>query len=293
MKKLKYLSLIGGLLLAITSCDDNEPQSFLAEDTFVSFPQSTASIDENATETIKIPIALAGLPNGEKVTVNVAAVTEGEAVPAIEGTDFNIKNKTIVFEEGFGTQYIEIEAIDNDLFTGKKTFNLVIASTVPVLKETVQNSVRVSIIDDEHPWAAIIGTYSITGTSGFDGTDVSIPAVVTASYDDVNVLNLNFGYGTLATMSVEEVEGEIMISIKDNQYIGPTPKPTDNWNRYFRATHVDGEDLYTLNALTGIFEDGVITCEYGLGFQAIHPTTGASGGYFTLFEDGIVFTKSK
>ena len=84
MKKLKYLSLIGGLLLAITSCDDNEPQSFLAEDTFVSFPEATASIDENATETIKIPIALAGLPNGEKVTVNVAAVTEGEAVPAIE-----------------------------------------------------------------------------------------------------------------------------------------------------------------------------------------------------------------
>ena len=70
---------------------------------------------------------------------------------------------------------------------------MVIASTVPVLKETVQNSVRVSIIDDEHPWAAIIGTYSITGTSGFDGTDVSIPAVVTASDDDVNVLNLNFG----------------------------------------------------------------------------------------------------
>ena len=69
MKKLKYLSLIGGLLLAITSCDDNEPQSFLAEDTFVSFPEATASIDENATETIKIPIALAGLPNGEKVTV--------------------------------------------------------------------------------------------------------------------------------------------------------------------------------------------------------------------------------
>ena len=69
-----------------------------------------------------------------KVTVNVAAVTEGEAVPAIEGTDFNIKNKTIVFEEGFGTQYIEIEAIDNDLFTGKKTFNLVIASTVTEIK---------------------------------------------------------------------------------------------------------------------------------------------------------------
>ncbi|WP_221659870.1 Calx-beta domain-containing protein [Bacteroides salyersiae] len=293
MRKLKYLSLIGGLLLAMTSCDDNEPQSFNAEDTFVSFPNATASIDENATEPIKIPIVLAGLPNGETVTVNISAITTGESSPAIEGVDFIIKNKKIVFEGGYGTQNIEVEAIDNDLFTGKKTFNLVITSSTPILKETPQNSVKVSIIDDEHPWAAIIGTYNIVGFSGFDGTDLSIPVVISASDDDVNVLNLNFGYGTLAEMNVEEDEGEIKISIKDNQYIGPTPKPTDNWNRYFRATHLNGDDLYILNALTGSFEDGIITCEAGLGFEAIHPTTGESGGYFTLFDDGIVFNKVK
>jgi len=31
------------------------------------------------------------------------------------------------------------------------------------------------------------------------------------------------------------------------------PKPTDAWNRYFRATHVEGEDLYTVSALAGTF----------------------------------------
>lgn len=104
---------------------------------------------------------------------------------------------------------------------------------------------------------------------------------------------MNFGYGTLAKMSVEEVDGEIVVTMKDNQYIGPMPKPTDAWNRYFRATHVEGEDLYIVSALAGIFENGVITFEYGFGFQAIHPSTGASGGFFTLLMDGVVATKVK
>lgn len=176
----------------------------------------------------------------------------------------------------------------------KKTFKIIISATSPKLLESEQNSVLVTIVDDEHPWAAIIGTYNITGISAFDEvTPVSVPAVISASDEDTNVLNVNFGYGTLAKMSVEEVDGEIVVAMKDNQYIGPMPKPTDAWNRYFRATHVEGEDLYTVSALAGIFENGVITFEYGFGFQAIHPSTGASGGFFTLLMDGVVATKAK
>ena len=46
-----------------------------------------------------------------------------------------------------------------------------------------------------------------------------------------------------------------------------------------------------MSALVGIFDNGVITFEYGFGFQAIHPTTGASGGFFTLLMDGVISTK--
>ena len=281
MKKLTYLILAVGLLFTFAACDDNEPQSFRA-------------VDENATEPLQIPLALAGIKGSGKVTVTLTASSEGESSPAIEGTDFVIENKEIVFEDGCGVQNVIVRPIDNDVFTGKKTFKIIISATSPKLLESEQNSVLVTIVDDEHPWAAIIGTYNITGISAFDEvTPVSVPAVISASDEDTNVLNVNFGYGTLAKMSVEEVDGEIVVAMKDNQYIGPMPKPTDAWNRYFRATHVEGEDLYTVSALAGIFENGVITFEYGFGFQAIHPSTGASGGFFTLLMDGVVATKAK
>ena len=294
MKKLTYLILAVGLLFTFAACDDNEPQSFRAADSNASFPTTTASVDENATEPLQIPLALAGIKGSGKVTVTLTASSEGESSPAIEGTDFVIENKEIVFEDGCGVQNVIVRPIDNDVFTGKKTFKIIISATSPKLLESEQNSVLVTIVDDEHPWAAIIGTYNITGISAFDEvTPVSVPAVISASDEDTNVLNVNFGYGTLAKMSVEEVDGEIVVAMKDNQYIGPMPKPTDAWNRYFRATHVEGEDLYTVSALAGIFENGVITFEYGFGFQAIHPSTGASGGFFTLLMDGVVATKAK
>lgn len=292
MKKLTYLVLAAGLSFALAACDDNDPQSFIAADSHASFPTTTASLNENATEALEIPIALAGIKGSGEVTVTLTASSEGEKSPAVEGTDFVIENKKIVFEEGCGVQNVIVRPIDNDVFTGKKTFRIIISATSPKLAESVQNSVLVSLVDDEHPWAAIIGTYAISGISAFDGTAVEIPALVAASDEDTNVLNVNFGYGSLAKMSVEEVDGEIVVAIKDNQYIGPMPKPTDSWNRYFRATHVEGENVYFAD-LAGVFEDGVITFEYGFGFQAIHPTTGASGGFFELLLDGVVATKVK
>ena len=249
MKKLTYLILAAGLLFAFAACDDNEPQSFRAADSNASFPTTTASVDENATEPLEIPLALAGIKGSGKVIVTLTASSEGESNPAIEGTDFVIENKEIVFEDGCGIQNVIVRPIDNDIFTGKKTFRIIISATSPKLLESAQNSVLVTIVDDEHPWAAIIGTHNMTGISAFDEvTPVSVPALITASDEDTNVLNVDFGYGTLAKMSVEEVDGEIVVTMKDNQYIGPMPKPTGAWNRYFRATHVEGEDLYTISA---------------------------------------------
>lgn len=85
---------------------------------------------------------MAGIPGSGKVTVTLAVSTEGDTNPAIEGEDFTIDNKEITFEEGYGTQNIVIRPIDNNVFTGKKTFTLTIASSTPELKESVQNSVK-------------------------------------------------------------------------------------------------------------------------------------------------------
>ena len=50
MKINKYLSLLLGVSFMLASCESNEPQKFLAEDTFVSFNKNTASLNENDTE---------------------------------------------------------------------------------------------------------------------------------------------------------------------------------------------------------------------------------------------------
>ena len=133
MRKLKYLILAVGTLFVIASCDDNIPQSFNAEDSNASFSKTTASVNENATEPLEIPLVLAGIPGSGKVTVTLAVSTEGDTNPAIEGEDFTIDNKEITFEEGYGTQNIVIRPIDNNVFTGKKTFTLTIASSTPEL----------------------------------------------------------------------------------------------------------------------------------------------------------------
>lgn len=95
MKKLTYLILAVGLLFTFAACDDNEPQSFRAADSNASFPTTTASVDENATEPLQIPLALAGIKGSGKVTVTLTASSEGESSPAIEGTDFVIETKRL------------------------------------------------------------------------------------------------------------------------------------------------------------------------------------------------------
>ena len=304
MNKLKYLSFAIAVMFVFTACENNDAQKFLEKDTFVCFPESSASIDENDEGSLSIPLILAGVPGGVSVSVTLEISTEGCAVPAIEGVDFTINKKDFVFEGGYGTQDVVITPIDNDVFTGKKTFNIIISQTSPTLMESVQNSVTVTIVDDEHPWAAIIGNYTMTAKSYYweagDPEYETMPVRITASDEDIDILLAYIGsaplYGNPALMKVEEADGEIYVSIADEQYIGVMPKPQGSWNRYFRATSgdvlwTDGGSVYFQNAMVGIFENNVITFENGWGIQAIHPSTGASGGFFDIFLNGVTFTK--
>jgi Calx-beta domain. len=297
MEKLKYLSLIVFSLLIFASCDDNDPQEFLAQDSNVSFPTTTVSIGEESADVLRIPIAYACAKGGVPVTVTVVSSTEGQTSPAIEGEDYIIQNKQITFDSGAEVKYVVIEPIDNDVFTGRKTFNLVISSISPDLPQaSVQNRVNVSILDNEHPWAAIIGNYSVEVYSMFDEDWLSIPAEITPTDDDTNVLALSLsGYPAPILFNVSEEDGEILLSATGGQYIGATPKPTGSWHPYFRATdYVEAEDeLYVMKSFDGIFENGTVSFEYGFGVEAIHPATGASGGWFDIFYNGVEFIKKK
>lgn len=294
MRKLKYLILAVGTLFVIASCDDNIPQSFNAEDSNASFSKTTASVNENATEPLEIPLVLAGIHGSGKVTVTLAVSTEGDTNPAIEGEDFTIDNKEITFEEGYGTQNIVIRPIDNNVFTGKKTFTLTIASSTPELKESVQNSVKISIADDEHPLSYLFGTYAMEGIlisqgqASPNGYDVTIAAHDAGALNEIEV---DFGYPEVVLASVGEEDGETVITFYKNQDVGEAQA---GYIAHFVWTTVeDGKQYYSeTDNVMATYDNGIITLNEDNGFGFLAYESGVPYAWFEYWMQGsVTFTK--
>ena len=294
MRKLKYLILAVGTLFVIASCDDNIPQSFNAEDSNASFSKTTASVNENATEPLEILLVLAGIPGSGKVTVTLAVSTEGDTNPAIEGEDFTIDNKEITFEEGYGTQNIVIRPIDNNVFTGKKTFTLTIASSTPELKESVQNSVKISIADDEHPLSYLFGTYAMEGIlisqgqASPNGYDVTIAAHDAGALNEIEV---DFGYPEVVLASVGEEDGETVITFYKNQDVGEAQA---GYIAHFVWTTVeDGKQYYSeTDNVMATYDNGIITLNEDNGFGFLAYESGVPYAWFEYWMQGsVTFTK--
>ena len=294
MRKLKYLILAVGTLFVIASCDDNIPQSFNAEDSNASFSKTTASVNENATEPLEIPLVLDGIPGSGKVTVTLAVSTEGDTNPAIEGEDFTIDNKEITFEEGYGTQNIVIRPIDNNVFTGKKTFTLTIASSTPELKESVQNSVKISIADDEHPLSYLFGTYAMEGIlisqgqASPNGYDVTIAAHDAGALNEIEV---DFGYPEVVLASVGEEDGETVITFYKNQDVGEAQA---GYIAHFVWTTVeDGKQYYSeTDNVMATYDNGIITLNEDNGFGFLAYESGVPYAWFEYWMQGsVTFTK--
>ena len=215
---------------------------------------------------------MAGIPGSGKVTVTLAVSTEGDTNPAIEGEDFTIDNKEITFEEGYGTQNIVIRPIDNNVFTGKKTFTLTIASSTPELKESVQNSVKISIADDEHPLSYLFGTYAMEGIlisqgqASPNGYDVTIAAHDAGALNEIEV---DFGYPEVVLASVGEEDGETVITFYKNQDVGEAQA---GYIAHFVWTTVeDGKQYYSeTDNVMATYDNGIITLneDNGFGFLA-------------------------
>lgn len=156
MKNL-YILMLLGLMLILPSCDTNEAD-------YLSKGNSSVMFDSKASKTVKedggifkLPVILAGLPSNNQVAVKFEVDIENSL--AKEGVDFVIKSKELIFSEGFGVQNLEIEIIDNDLYEGDKTFSVQIAS-VSGARIGALDKLQITIVDDEHPLAIILGGYN-------------------------------------------------------------------------------------------------------------------------------------
>lgn len=162
--KLTY-GLMAASMLTLASCNLNDYPEFDDADAFLAFTSSTASIGEESG-TLEIPVLLTS-KSGMTATAEIEVVADEEGTGAIEGTDFTIENKSLSFSglEG-ATQLIKINIVDNDVFGGNKTFTIRLKEGGNV-KLGAAKTCKVTIQDNEHPLAFILGTYGASADSYF------------------------------------------------------------------------------------------------------------------------------
>ena len=162
MKKYIYkISLFLAALVFITGCQEEYPIMFDTSEILVGLNETSLSIRENQTGSFSI--YLGGDAGIASTDVSIEISTDGISKPAIEDTDYTLSAKTVAVNVGMTA--ITITPIDNNIFEGNKQFKIQIASNSKSYPLSKQTALTVTIVDDEHPLKAWIGTYKVAAVS--------------------------------------------------------------------------------------------------------------------------------
>lgn len=284
--------LIALATMSLSSCSNDLPE-FNDADAFVALRQSTATMGETSGEN-EVTVMLTSL-SGKEGSVDFEIVPD-ETAPAVEGTDFEVVNasKTLSFTKDANTQVIKIKVIDNDVYTGDKRFtiNLVNAQGVNIGAE---NSVVVTIEDDEHPLAFMLGTYAAKGPSKFDGDTEWTVKIAKDDADAAKVWISNMvpgGSNTPIYGTVNDAKDEIRIPVKQDIVI--TTNYPHVWFEAFFGENADEEveDFVVGHITTNADGKAVISFpDYWFGSYVYTDEAATAGaGWYNLIMAGTVFT---
>lgn len=278
--------------MAFTSCSNNLPE-FNDADAFVALRQSTATMPETSGEN-EIEVLLTSL-NGKDGSVDFEIVSD-ENTPAVEGVDFKILNdsKTLTFTKDANTQKIRIQIIDNDKYTGDKRFaiNLVNAQGANIGAE---NSIAITIEDDEHPLAFMLGAYSAKAESYFNGpTDWTLSiAKDDKDASKVWISNMVPSGSSLAIYgTVNDEKTEIRIPVKQE-----IAKSSSYPHVLFEAFYGEDGDEDVNDFIVGYITTNdagkavIKFPDYWFGSQVYtDEAASSSGGWYNIIQAGAVFT---
>ena len=288
--KLTY-GLMAASMLTLASCNLNDYPEFDNADAFVAIQQTSASVSETGDE-LQIPVMLTSL-GGLQGSVDFE-ITPDSVAGAQEGVHFSILNasKTLTFTADEPTQYIKFKIIDNDEFGGdvKMTVKLVNAQGVQL---GANKTCQVTIEDNEHPLAFILGTMNALGYDYFSGgAEEEWTATFEKDPTDLNkvwIYNICSGgcsdsypvYGI-----VTEDKTEIRIPV------GQTTAVSSSYDVILEGFRDNGEtDIPNGEYIVGkISEDGTITIEDWFGAHAYAAGTTNSAGWYAI-EMGGIFKK--
>lgn len=282
--------LVAAALMSFTSCSNDYP-TFDDADAFVAMTSSSAYVAETG-KTLKVPVMLTSLSGIEK-TVEFS-LTPDETAGAIEGTHYKLVNssKSLSFTKENPTQYIEFEILDNDIFEGDVRFTITLTKP-DGLNLGANKSCIVTIEDDEHPLAFILGSFTAKGTSYYNGEQEWTARIEKDANDLSKVWIYGFvpgGQGSniaiYGTVNAEKTQ----ISIPVEQ----TMVATSTYDGVLICFYgPEGDDQITDNLVGDIAADGTISFKDWFGTYAYNAGTTTGAGWFNIIQSGAVFTKNK
>lgn len=288
INKLTY-GLLAATMFSFASCDINEYPKFDNANAFVAIQQTSASISETGEE-LSIPVMLTSL-GGMNGSVDFE-ITPDEQKGAVEGTHYTILNdsKTLNFTADAATQYIKFKIIDNDVFGGDVKMTITLKNAQGVQLGASKTCV-VTIEDNEHPLAFILGTMTAIGYDYFsDGAEEEWTATFEKDPADLTkvwIYNICSGGCSLPVYGiVNEEKTEIRIPV------GQATANTSSHDVILEGFRDNGEtDIENGDCIIGkISEDGTITIEDWFGAHAYSAGTTNSAGWYAI-EMGGVFKK--
>jgi Calx-beta domain-containing protein len=281
MKKIiNRITFVLAAVMLLVSCEADYIM-FDSSKTFVAFPSKASTVLEPGGQ-VGIPVYVVALKGSPAITVDFEFDVTDLSNAAIEGEDYTLVNdsKTLSFSNGWGYDTIWIQPIDNNIFEGNKAFNIVLTSNSQNYDFGAISSNVVTIVDDEHPLKAWIGTYTVEALSyGQPGNWDETWSVTTAATEgDLEsltvVINTGSGGGEpfLAGIDADEMTITIAAGTEVGEVYGYGPT----------AVYVgDYATIDTEAAVVGtIEEDGTIKID---NLTMILTDYGFSGGLWDAF----------
>ncbi len=270
MKKiLSNLFIIAVTMFMVTSCDDNYPVMYDESNIIVGLSSTAFTVEENGTGTFTV--YLGGVTGTEATDITLQVSVDGIDNPAIEGADFTLSTKNL--NVAVGTAAITVNPVNNDIYGGNKQFRVSIAGNSKNYPMAVQNSMVVTIMDDEHPLKSWIGTYNVMAVSYYGpGANDEEWVVTTVAGDTPSTLKATgIAFGNEPVV-IEFNTDDMTVEIESGQSLGDIDEPDGPYagSIYYATDDIIGDagdytDATFLSAskglkMTGTFtNDGVIT----------------------------------
>ena len=281
--------MLAAALMTFASCSNDYP-TFDDADAFVAMTNSSAYVAETG-DSLVVPVMLTSLSGIEKTVA--FTLTPDSTAGAVEGTHYTLVNesKSLTFTKDQPTQYIKFKIKDNDVFGGDVKFTISLVQPEG-LNLGANKTCTVTIEDDEHPLAFILGEFTAKGTSYFDG-EIEWTARIEKDASNLNMVwitGLVDGTTTAIYGTVNEDKTEVTIPMEQQVH------PHSTYDILLEAYGWDGSARTSLEdgaPLVGKIEaDGTISFpDYWFGGYAFYKSDGSGAGWWDLLQNDVVLKK--